>query len=178
MQRWRLGFVALFLFCAGSIGFALYHQYFNWLMPCLMCVYERIGVIGVGLLALSAAVFPPKTRAGVAVYCGLIVTVALVGGGVAVRHVLMQYGPPDPVASCASSLPFPINLDDPFWPVWFASLIRPVGDCATIDFVVFGVSMPIWLVFTFIGIAAAVSVLGFWRWRELPVKKSQKGDQA
>lgn len=172
MQRWRLGFAAIFLFCAGGIAFALYHQVYNWLMPCLMCVYERMALIGVGLLALYAALFPAKTRIGVLVQCDLLVTTALVGMVVAIRHVIMQYGPPDPAASCASSLPFPINLDDPFWPTWLGALIRPIGDCAAIDFAVFGVSMPIWLVLSFLGLATAVLLLGFWRWRELaPVNR-------
>ena len=63
--RWRFGFALVFLACAGMIGFALYHQFYQWLMPCLYCVYERIGIIVTGLLALVAAIFPPKTRAGV-----------------------------------------------------------------------------------------------------------------
>lgn len=170
MMRWRLGFLAIFLFCAGSIAFALYHQYFNWLMPCLYCVYERITVISVGLLALLAAIIAPKTRIGVIVLCDLVATVALIGAGLAMRHVYLQYGPPNPEVSCAASLPFPINLNDPFWPTWLGALIRPVGDCSAIDFTVFGVSMPIWLVLSFLGLAAASLLLGFWRWRELPAK--------
>lgn len=178
MQRWRLAFFAIFLFCAGSIAFALYHQYYNWLMPCLMCVYERMAVIAVGLFALLAALRPPKTRIGVIIQADLVATTAIIGAVVAIRHVLMQYGPPDPVASCAASLPFPINLDDPFWPAWLGALIRPVGDCSVIDFAVFGVSMPVWLIVSFLGLASAALLLGFWRWRELPVNGATKGEQA
>lgn len=168
MMRWRLGFFGIFLFCVGSIAFALYHQYYNWLMPCLMCVYERMAVIAVGLFALLAAAIAPNSRIGVIVACDGIIISALVGVGVAVRHVLMQYGPPDPVASCAASLPFPIDLNDSFWPGWFSALIRPIGDCAAIDFTVFGVSMPIWLVLSFTGLIAVTLGLAIWRWRELP----------
>lgn len=176
MMRWRLGFAALFLACAGAIAFALYHQIYQWLMPCLMCVYERIAFIVIGFIALFAVAFVPKSRIGVLVQCDLIVTAALVGAGVSIYHVMLQYSPLKSDLSCASSLPFPINLNDPFWPQWFAALIRPVGDCSTVDFMVFGVSAPIWLIVTFAGIAVFTVWMGVLRWRELPAMS--KGDKA
>ena len=173
MMRWRVGFAALFLFCAGAIAFALYHQFYQWLMPCLMCVYERIAIIVIGLLALCAVVYVPKSRLGVLIWCDLMATAAVIGLGVSTYHVMLQYGPRDASISCASSLPFPINLNDPFWPEWFAALIRPVGDCSTVDFTVFGVSMPIWLMLTFIGITGFVVMMGVQRWRALPARVTQ-----
>ncbi len=173
-MRWRLGFFCMFLFCAGGVAFALYHQFFNWIMPCLMCVYERMVFIGVGLLALLFTLFAPRGRVGVALATGSVSIVSLLGVGVASRHLLMQYGPPDPTASCAASLPFPINLNDPFWPQWLGALIRPVGDCSQVDFVLFGVSMPVWALLSYLGFFVAAVYLGCWRWRVVSVRRFWK----
>lgn len=171
MKHWRLGFLAIFLFCAGSIAFALYHQFYHWLMPCLMCVYERLSMIGIGLLALLVFIFPAKGRWGILLRSGTVSLMALLGAGVATRHLIMQYGPPDPIASCASSLPFPINLNDPFWPEWFTAIIRPVGDCSVIDFKMFGLSMPIWVLLSCLGIALFSVLLAYCQWQQINKKR-------
>lgn len=151
--RWRLGFLVLFLACAGMMGFALYHQFYQWLMPCLMCVYERIAIIGFGLFALLAALIPAKTRAGVYIYTAVLSLWGGFGAVTGLRHTWMQYGPKDPTVTCASSLPFPIDLNA--LPGWLAAVIRPVGDCANIDFLLLGVTMPIWIVLASLGLIGA-----------------------
>ncbi|WP_348944178.1 disulfide bond formation protein B [Chitinibacter sp. FCG-7] len=154
---WRPGFGILFIACAGMIAFALYHQFYQWLMPCLMCVYERIAIIGFGLFALLAAIFPPKKRSGVYVYTGILTLWGLFGAITGLRHVWMQYGPKDPSVSCASSLPFPIDLNA--LPGSIAAVIRPVGDCANIDFTILGITMPIWIVLACLGLVAVTWLL-------------------
>ncbi|KAF0815072.1 Disulfide bond formation protein B [Andreprevotia sp. IGB-42] len=167
MLRWRAGFFALALACAGMIGYALYEQYYNFLMPCLMCIYQRIAIISYGFIALLAAVWLPKTRGGVYVL-GALASIASLGGAfAAAKHVLLQYGPKDVTVSCAPSLPFPINLNDPFWPSWFAALIRPVGECSNIDLTVLGLSMPVWVLLACFGLFVAAIVLCALRVREL-----------
>ncbi|WP_410499180.1 disulfide bond formation protein B [Chitinibacter sp. S2-10] len=151
--RWRAGFGVLFIACSGMIAFALYHQFYEWLMPCLMCVYERIALIGFGLTALLAAIIPPKTRSGVYAWCTVLTGWALFGAVTGVRHVWLQYGPKDPTVSCAASLPFPIDLNA--LPGWIAAVIRPVGDCSNIDFMLFGVTLPAWIIVACVGLIAA-----------------------
>lgn len=174
MMRWRLGFFAIFLFCAASIAFALYHQFYNWIMPCLMCVYERMAFIVIGFFALLAAIWAPKSRVGIIVACDLVLTSALAGAGLAAWHLYQQYGPPDPEVSCAATLPFPINLNDPFWPGWLGALIRPVGDCSQVDFVLLGLSMPVWVLLGCMGIAIATAWLGVGRWRGISARRLWK----
>lgn len=173
-MRWRLGFFAIFLFCVASIAYALYHQFYHWIMPCLQCVYERMAIVAVGVFALLAAVWRPRSRAGIIVACDLVLTSALVGAGVAVRHLMLQYGPPDPAASCDATLPFPINLNDPFWPRWLGALIRPVGDCSQVDFVLLGLSMPAWVLVACLGIGLVTVWLGIGHWREVSARRFWK----
>lgn len=166
-MRWRLGFLAVFLFCLASIAFALYHQIYDWIMPCLQCVYERMVFIVIGFFSLLAVFWLPRGRGGVAVLSGSVLASALVGGGVAAKHLSLQYGHPDPAVSCAATLPFPINLNDPFWPKWLGMLIRPVGDCSQIDFVVLGLSMPVWVLLSCLAIAVLALCMGIMRWKQL-----------
>jgi disulfide bond formation protein DsbB len=167
--RWRLGFGVLFFACAGMIAFALYHQFYNWLMPCLMCVYERMAIIGFGLVALLAAIRPPLSKTGVYVYTTLATLMAGFGAVTGIRHVWMQYGPKDPTVSCASSLPFPIDLNT--LPNWISAVIRPVGDCANIDFLFLGITMPVWIVVACLGLIAVTWYLAR---RQLPeIRRNQ-----
>ncbi|UXY14262.1 disulfide bond formation protein B [Chitiniphilus purpureus] len=167
MDRWRLGFLVLFLACAGMLAFALYHQVYHWVMPCLMCVYQRLAVIAYGLLALLAVAWRPRSRAGLLLLGGSLAGSALFGAWAAALNLQLQYGPPDPTAACAASLPFPIDLNDPAWPAWFAMLIRPVGDCSAVDFTLFGVSVPLWVMLAMSGMLIAAIWLCMLRWRGL-----------
>ena len=157
LLRWRVGFFVLFLVCVGMMGFALYHQFYQWLMPCLLCVYERLMVIVLGLLSLVAAMWRPNSRRGVLVFSSVYALIALWGAGITVWHLLVQYGPKESAITCASSLPFPIDLYA--LPGWIAAVIRPVGDCSVADFTLFGMSMPFWLLVAFIGFLLPLSML-------------------
>ncbi len=158
LLRWRIGFFILFLVCAGMLGFALYHQFYQWLMPCLLCVYERLIVIALGVLSLVAAIWQPATRRGVVIFSSIYALVALWGAGIAIWHLWLQYGPAESNISCASSLPFPIDLNA--IPSWIAAVIRPIGDCSVPDFMLFGLSMPFWLLVAFVGFLVPLVVLG------------------
>ncbi|GGP18081.1 disulfide bond formation protein B [Silvimonas iriomotensis] len=157
LLHWRIYLACLFLFCCGMIGFALYHQIYAWVMPCLLCVYQRLGVIVIGLLALIGAIRAPKSKVGTAVLGGLIVLASAVTAGVAAWNLLLQYGPREAGAQCASSLPFPIDLNQ--WPEWVGVLIRPVGDCSQITFTLFGLSVPLWMMLSALAIAVVTAVV-------------------
>jgi len=59
-QRWRYGFLALALFCWGSVAFALILQFQDIAPPCPLCIFQRIGVMACGAMAALAACFPPR----------------------------------------------------------------------------------------------------------------------
>lgn len=167
LRHWRRLQLLVFLACVGMIGYALYEQLAHWLMPCLMCVYQRMAVIGVGLAALLGLLRPPATRWEVYGLSGLQ-TVAALGGVVAAgRHAFLQYVPHETTVACASSLPFPVNFDHPDMPAWLATLLRPVGDCSQIDFSLLGLSMPVWVLLACAGLAVLALLLGWARLRVL-----------
>lgn len=54
--------IALLLVSVGSLGFAFYAQYVQKLLPCVLCLYQRVpfyGVAGLSLLPYCCCAFPP-----------------------------------------------------------------------------------------------------------------------
>lgn len=148
--------VAGFLAAAGMMAYALYAEHKLLMEPCPLCVFQRMAVIGLGILFLLAALHHPVSRAGTVTYAGLIATVAALGAGVAGRHVWLQNLPPDQVPACGPGFDYIIDsfpLSDALKLIFTGS-----GECATIDWNFLGLSMPAWVL---IGVVA-LGGLGVW----------------
>ena len=99
----------VFLVVMAVIGmsFALFFlQRYMGFTPCPLCVFQRIGLIVMGVFALMAALFHPKSMAvRLVLWLG-----SLVGIGwstvVAGRHVWLQHLPADQVPSCGPGLDY------------------------------------------------------------------------
>lgn len=141
-----LGFVA----CAALIAYALYTQYFLNLMPCPLCIFQRVAVIAVGVVFLIAALHNPGTL-GARIYAVLLFVVAALGMGVSARHAWIQAQPPGTVASCGASLEYMMDV------MPFSRMVGKVlsgsGECAEINWQLFGLSMPWWVLFALIALA-------------------------
>jgi len=135
--------LAGFLACAGLMAYALYAEHVLYLMPCPLCVFQRIAVIGLGLVFLVAGLHNPDGL-GRKIYAVLALLVA--GGGVAVaaRHVWLQNLPADEVPTCGPGLEFILDtfpLGDALSMVFAGS-----GECADIDWLFLGLTMPTWVI--------------------------------
>lgn len=145
-----------FICCAGMMAYALYAEYVLLLMPCPLCVLERVAVIAMGLIFLLAAVHNPATL-GRRVYSVLILLAAGSGVGVASRHVWLQSLPPDEVPACGGAgfsylmetLPFTDAL---------ATIFTGSGECAVIDWQFLGLSMPAWVLISVV----VIGIAGLW----------------
>jgi disulfide bond formation protein DsbB len=134
--------VAGFLICAALMGYALYAQYGLGLEPCPLCIFQRIGVITLGVVFLLAALHNPKGW-GSYVYAGLVAVAALATIGVAARHVYVQSLPPGSAPSCGAPLSVLVKFTPPI------ELIKKVltggGECAEINWRFLGLAMPAWV---------------------------------
>ncbi len=147
--------LAAFIACAGMIAYALYAEHVLMLIPCPLCVFQRIAVIGLALVFLLAAAHHPSGW-GRRVYAGLVLLVAGAGIGVAGRHVWLQNLPPDKVPSCGPGFDYIIDsfpLADALKLIFSGS-----GECASIDWLFLGLSMPAWTLIAFL----SVGVFGIW----------------
>ncbi|MDN5874777.1 MAG: disulfide bond formation protein B, partial [Sinobacteraceae bacterium] len=149
-SRFRWLMLLGFLACVGAMGFALFLQYFKGEMPCPLCIFQRIAMIATGLVFLVGLVHGPRGW-GRWVYAVLASITALVGAGLAARHVWLQALPPGQVPGCGPSLSYLLDMM-PFTQV-VQLVLKGDGSCAVINAAIFGVSLPIWTLVAFVGLA-------------------------
>jgi disulfide bond formation protein DsbB len=125
------------------MAYALYAEHVLYLMPCPLCVLQRLAVIVLGLLFLAAAIHAPG-KSGGRVYAVLLLLAALSGAIVAGRHVWLQNTPEDQVPACGPGFD---HIMDTFP---FADALRMIfagsGECADVDWTFLGLAMPAWVV--------------------------------
>ncbi len=146
-QLCALGFAA----CLGGMAFVLYLQHYEGLEPCPMCVFQRVAMVAAGLAFLAGALHGPR-GSGRWAYAGLALLSAGAGAGIAARHVWLQNLPPDQVPACGPTLDYLMDML-PFTEV-VTTILKGDGNCALIDWSLFGLSLPGWALVAFAGLAA------------------------
>jgi disulfide bond formation protein DsbB len=148
---WSYRSVALagFLICAGLLGYALYAEHVLAMIPCPLCIFQRIGFMVMGVFFLLAAVHAPRGR-GRWVYTGGVLLGAAFGIVVAARHLWIQSLPADEVPQCGGDLSYMLDT----FP--FAKVLKLVftgsGECAKLQ-PVLGLPMPAWTLLWFVLLA-------------------------
>jgi disulfide bond formation protein DsbB len=156
------------LACTGLMAYALYVQYGLGLEPCPLCVLQRIAVITLGGIFLVAALHPAGAI-GRRVYAVLLGFVALVGSGVAGRHVWLTMLPPERVPACGPGLDFMLE-SFPFREV-LSMVLTGSGECAKVEWRLLGLSMPAWVLIALLGLGV-FGVACNWRKRQ-PSRRSR-----
>lgn len=128
--------------CALAMAYALYAQHVLGLEPCPLCIFQRIGVIAVGVLALLAALVNPA-RLAAKVWSLLISFAALGGASVSAWQFYLQHLPPEQVPACGPGLDFMMET----LPLrqMLEKVFKGSGECAQIDWTFMGQSMPFWV---------------------------------
>jgi protein dithiol:quinone oxidoreductase len=138
----RLSNLAGFVACAALLAYALYSQFYLHLLPCPLCIFQRLGVALLGLTFLVAALHHPR-GGGRYAYALAIALAALATAGVAARHLYVQSLPPGSLPSCGAPLAVLLK----FTPVW--EVIRKVlagsGECSVVNWRFLGLTMPAWV---------------------------------
>jgi disulfide bond formation protein DsbB len=136
-----------FFICVGLMAYAYYLQYFEGREPCPLCIFQRVGLVALGLTFLSMALQEPG-RIGRRIYTVLIGVIAVAGAGVAGRHVWLQHLPPDKVPACGPDLATMMDA----WPLQtvIQTVLRGSGECAIVDWSFMGISIPGWCLIWFI----------------------------
>jgi disulfide bond formation protein DsbB len=153
----RAQFFAGFVCCAALLGYALYVEHGMLMMPCPLCILQRIAFVFMGLFFLLGAVVGPhpawlRKAHGVLVFVG-----ASVGAGIAGWHVRMQHLPAGEVPSCGG-MELSYMLDSFPLQTVIEKVFTGSGDCAKVDWVFLGLSMPTWTLVWFV----ALGVGGVW----------------
>ena len=140
------------LICFGMLGYAIYTEKFQGLLPCPLCMFQRVCIGALGLVFLIAALHRVRTTGSI-VYGVLIFLAAGAASWVAARHVWIQHQPPGTVPACGAPLD---NLLQMF-PL--LEVIRKVmtggGECGHVDWTMLGISMPGWVLIMAVSLGLA-----------------------
>ena len=140
---------------ATLLGYAYYLQLVVGLEPCPLCIFQRIALI-VLIVVLAGATAHGARGRGAKAWAVLIGLAALAGATIAVRHLWLQNLPPDLVPACGPPLDYLIEVLPPI------DVLREVftssGECAKVDWTLFGLAMPAWTLMAFTGFGA----VGVW----------------
>jgi len=137
--------LACALTCAGMLLTAIfYFEKYLGLEPCPLCMFQRVCIAVLGIVFLVAGLHRVRYY-GAIVYGGFIFVAAVSSAWVSGRHVWIQAQPPGTVPACGAPLD---NLLQMF-PL--LEVVRKVmtggGECARVDWAMFGISMPGWVLF-------------------------------
>ena len=144
--------LSIFAACGSFIS-----QYVLGMNPCVLCILQRLCVLGVGLLAIITAFSSQSSKFARSLSALLIAAPAVYGAGVAAYQIWLQSLPPGTAPSCGA--PWTFRLRD--WPLfdWFEPIVRGFGNCAEPDYL-FGVAQPVWSILYF----SFVVLLLLWAW--------------
>lgn len=162
LSQGRGAWLLLAASCAALEATALYFQHGMGLNPCVMCIYERIALLGVMIAALIGAIAPRSTVVRwIALLLGLFS--ATKGLMLALKHTDYQLHPA-PWNQCSPFVDFPETL-----PLnkWFPNVFEATSlDCAKITWRFLDLTMPQWLIGVFaiyLAILAIVTLSQFAR---------------
>ncbi|MGM0831879.1 disulfide bond formation protein B [Halomonas qinghailakensis] len=145
--------LAGFVFCVLMMAVALGLEHIMGLEPCPLCIFQRVAVIATGLVLAIAALHNPNGALGKAIYGVLGLAAAGTGAFIAGRHVWLQGLPADEVPTCGPGLEYMMDIL-PMQEV-VAMVLTGSGECAEIDFMFLGLSLPAWTLIGFLLLAIA-----------------------
>lgn len=161
--RWpfRAQFLAGGLACIALLAYAIFEQFQMGIEPCPKCIFQRIAFMAMGVFFLAGAAHGPRAI-GRRVYALLVTAAATVGAIVAIRHLMVQFGPHDPLLEgCGPGLNYLLDafpLAEAVKKAFMAS-----GDCGEINWSFLGLTMPGWTLVCYLLLGAGALWAGFRR---------------
>lgn len=123
----------------AAMSYAFYLQYYEYLDPCPLCIFDRVFLLGIMLTLLAAAIHNPS-RSGQRIYAALCLLFTAGGLASSSRHVWLQHLPADQVPACGPGLNYLLDA----FPISevLEMVFRGSGECAEIHWQFFGFSLP------------------------------------
>ena len=137
--------------CALAMLIAVvYFQNILGLEPCYLCITQRVFMTACGALFLLAALHNPAPRVG-KIYAWTTALVALGGAFFSAKQLWLQSLPEDLVPVCGPPVDYVLDA----FPASkiISLLLSGDGNCAEVQWQLFNISMPGWVLMLFIGFA-------------------------
>jgi disulfide bond formation protein DsbB len=123
----------------SSLGIALIMQYVFELLPCPLCIIQRVIVVSIGIF-LVFAYLARKYHACQNVMLSIALIFSVLGVAAAGRHVWLQYLPKDQIPGCLPSLTYLIETFSVFEVV--NKVMQGSSECAAVKWTFLGLSIP------------------------------------
>jgi disulfide bond formation protein DsbB len=156
-------YLLLWAGCCLLIAIALYMQYMMDLIPCALCMTQRVFIIAVGVVALAAWLSKAESSKTFPI-TGMLL--AVIGGCFSMRHIWLQSLPEDLAPACGPTLGYLLE-NVPFVEA-LAVLLQGDGNCAESVWSLLGLTIPGWTLVAFIGLFALNGLILF-----LSIKRRQ-----
>lgn len=141
MDAYRKTVAVVFGLAAAATAASLVGQYGFGMNPCVMCIQQRLAVLGV-LAVAAAAWFLPVQRLWARFVAAVGIGVpAVFGLYIALEQSYLQSLPVSEQPSCGAPWTFRLR-EMPLFD-WWAFLVRGTGECGKIDRIL-GISLPMW----------------------------------
>lgn len=138
--------------CYQLLIAAYYFQYVENMAPCPLCIFQRIGVLFVGIWFLLKGIHKPLAGSRWNLFYGFLGLIStILGGIVSARHLYIQNLPAGEVPACGPALEYLVDML-PINEV-ISAVFAGDGECHKVAWSLLGISMPGWLLLFFIGVA-------------------------
>ena len=142
----RIVLLLIFLICTTVIGYALYLQLVINLLPCPLCIAQRIAYWLVGLTAIFAFIHNPRGL-GRKIYFSFITVFSLSGLILALHHSWIIRYPEAFQCGISAEEEFLNGLSIANW---WPSMFEANGDCADVKWEFMSLTIPNWSVIFFL----------------------------
>jgi len=147
MSLRRLANLIGFAICLMMMAYAYYSQFHDGLEPCVLCIFQRIALITLGIIFLIAFLHHPKAM-GARIYGTLLLLIAAAGSTISIRHIYVQHLPSWMTPPCGPGLNYmlktlPLNK-------FIIKAFTGTADCSIVTWRFMGLSMPEWTLIWFV----------------------------
>ena len=147
--------------CYQLLITAYYFQFVEEMLPCPLCIFQRIGVLFVGIWFLLKGLHNPLAASRWnPFYASLGLISTILGGIVSARHLYIQGLPDGEVPSCGPALGYLMDML-PINEV-ITAVFAGDGECHKVAWSLFGISMPGWVLLFFTA-AAGIFITNIYR---------------
>ncbi|MTI14061.1 disulfide bond formation protein B [Sansalvadorimonas verongulae] len=138
------------LVSAGLITAAMIFEHVMGMEPCPLCMSQRVVVAAIALTSLIAAVHNPDSL-GRRRYGCTVLLLAIIGAALAIRQLYLQGLPPEQAPACMPGVSYLVDI----LPLvdLLTIMLSGTGDCAQVQWVFLGLSIPGWTLICFIAYA-------------------------
>ena len=145
----RVYCVLVAIICTALLGYGYYLEFFQKLLPCPMCIFQRLCYMAIGATAILGSAINPNRIGGIIITV-LIGIFAGIGASIAARQTWLQHLPPELVPECGPDLSFMLEM----YPLLetIETALRGTGDCAEVSWRFLTLSIAEWSVVCFLGL--------------------------